>query len=87
MCALQQLPQSSSSKIKVCHITEVFGAPLAHEIFALLFFDDQEKVAMNYWMFSGEGISSRFAEQCLLHLSGDEQHQSKLGLPLHPDHV
>ena len=42
---------------------------------------------MNYWMFSGEGISSRFFEQCLLRLSGDEQHQSKLGLPLHPDNV
>ena len=38
-------------------------------------------------MFAGEGISSRLAEQCLLRLSGDEQHQSKLGLPRHPDHV
>ena len=42
---------------------------------------------MKYWMFTGEGISSRLAEQCLLRLSGDEQHQSKLGLPCHPDHA
>ena len=40
-----------------------------------------------YWMFSGGGISSRFAEQCLLRLIGDEQHEEfKLGLPRHPDH-
>jgi cystathionine gamma-synthase len=38
-------------------------------------------------MFSGEGISSRFAEQCLLRLSGDKEPQFKLGLPRHPDHV
>ena len=42
-------------------------------------------------MFAGEGISSRLAEQCLLRLSGDDQHQStslsKLGLPCHPDHL
>ena len=82
----QQLPQSSS-KAKVHHITEVFGTPLAHEIFALLFHEDQEKVVMKYWMFTGEGISSRFAEQCLLRLSGNEQHQSKLGFPRNPDHV
>ena len=83
----QQFPQSTS-KAKVHHIMEVFGTPLPHEIFALLFHDDQEKVVMNYWMFSGEGISSRLAEQCLLHLSGDEQHQSNpLSLPCHPDHV
>ena len=37
-------------------------------------------------MFTGEGISSRLAQQCLLHLSGDEQYQSKLGLPCHPSH-
>ena len=42
-------------------------------------------------MFSGEGISSRLAEQCLLRLTGDEQHHdhdlsSELGLPRHPDH-
>ena len=42
---------------------------------------------MGYWMFSGEGISSRLAEQFLLRIGGDEQHHSKLGLPLHPDHV
>ena len=43
---------------------------------------------MKYWMFSGEGISSRLAEQILLRLSGDEQHEeSKLGLPRHPDHA
>lgn len=42
---------------------------------------------MKYWMFTGEGISSRLAEQCLLRLSGNEQHQSKLGLPRHPNHV
>ena len=42
---------------------------------------------MGYWMFSGEGISSRLAEQFLLRIGGDEQHQSELGLPLHPDHV
>jgi cystathionine gamma-synthase len=43
---------------------------------------------MKYWMFSGEGISSRLAEQCLLRLSGDMQHEEypKLGLPRHPDH-
>lgn len=42
---------------------------------------------MKYWMFSGEGISSRLAEQCLLRLSGDEQHEEfKLGLPRHPNH-
>ena len=84
---LQQLklPQSSS-KVKVQHITELLGTPLAHEVFALLFHEDQEKVVMGYWMFAGEGISSRLAEQCLLRMNGDEQHQSKLGLPLHPDH-
>jgi cystathionine gamma-synthase len=80
------LPQSSS-KVKVHHITELFGTPLAHEVFALLFHDDQERLVMGYWMFAGEGISSRLAEQCLLRMSGDEQHQSKLGLPRHPDHV
>ena len=42
---------------------------------------------MGYWMFTGEGISSRLAEQCLLRISGDERHQSKLGLPRNPDHV
>ena len=42
---------------------------------------------MKYWMFAGEGISSRLAEQCLLRLNGDEQHQSKLGLPRNPDHA
>ena len=42
---------------------------------------------MKYWMFAGEGISTRLAEQCLLRLSGDEQHESKLGLPRDPDHT
>jgi cystathionine gamma-synthase len=42
---------------------------------------------MKYWMFAGGGISSRLAEQCLLRLSGDEQHESKLGLPRHPGHA
>lgn len=42
---------------------------------------------MKFWSFSGEGISSRFAEQCLLHLSGDEQYESKLGLPCDPNHM
>ena len=44
---------------------------------------------MKYWMFASEGISSRLAKQCLLRLSGDsdKQHQSKLSLPRHPDHV
>ena len=42
---------------------------------------------MGYWMFSGEGISSRLAEECLLRIGGDEQHQPELGLPLHPDHA
>ena len=79
----QQLPQSSS-KAKVRHITEVFGTPLAHEVFALLFHEDQEKMFMKYWTFTGEGISSRLAEQCLLRLSGNERH---LGLPRNPDHV
>jgi cystathionine gamma-synthase len=82
-----ELPQSSS-KVKVQYITELFGTPLPHEIFALLFHEDQEKLVMGYWMFAGEGISSRLAEQCLLGRSGDEQHQSqaKLGLSFPPDH-
>ena len=42
---------------------------------------------MKFWIVAGEGISTRFAEQCLLHLNGDEQYESKLGLPRHPDHV
>ena len=45
------------------------------------------KGILKFWMFGGEGISSRFAEQCLLRLNGDEQHESKLGLPHHPDHL
>ena len=37
---------------------------------------------------SYHGGISRLAEQCLLHLSRDEQyHQSKLGLPRHLDHA
>ena len=76
----------SSPKSNVHHITEVFGTPLAHEIFALFFPEDQEQVIMKVWSFAGKGISSRFAEQSLLCLSGDEQHESKLGLPCHPDH-
>jgi cystathionine gamma-synthase len=44
-------------------------------------------MVIKYWMFSGEGISSRLAEQCLLRLSGVEQHEEfKLGLPRHTDH-
>lgn len=42
---------------------------------------------MKFWTFAGEGISSRLAEQCLLRLNGDKQHESKLGLPCHPDHL
>ena len=88
--ALQRLdsPQISSN-VKVHLITqpEVFGTTLRHEIFARLLYNDQKKLMMGYWMFSGEGISSRLAEECLLRISGDEQHQSELGLPLHPDHV
>ena len=42
---------------------------------------------MQYWMFAGEGISTRLAQQCLLRLSGDEQHESELGLPRDPDHM
>jgi len=42
---------------------------------------------MKFWTFAGEGISSRLADQCLLCLSGDEQCESKLGLPHHPDHL
>ena len=83
----QQLPHSSF-KAKVHHITEVFSIPLCHEIFALVFSEDQKGMVMKYWMFSGEGISSRLAEQCLLRLNGDEQpEESKLGLPRHPDHA
>ena len=86
--ALQQLelPQSSS-EFEVHHITEVFGKPLAHEIFTLLFRNDQKGLVMKYWVFAGEGISTRLAEQCLLRMSGDEQYQSKLGLPHNSDHV
>jgi cystathionine gamma-synthase len=80
-----ELPQSSF-KVKVQRITEISGTPLPHEIFALLFHEDQKKLVMGYWMFAGEGISSRLAEQCLLRRSGDEQHQSKLGLSFPPDH-
>jgi cystathionine gamma-synthase len=65
----------------------VFGTPLIHEIYALLFPEDQERMVMKYWMFAGEGISSRLAEQCLLRLSGDEHHESTLGLPHHPGHA
>ena len=82
--ARQQLPESPKPNIR--HITEVFGTPLAHEIFALFFPEDQKEMIMKFWLFAGEGISTRFAEQCLLRLSGDEQHESKLGLPCHPDH-
>ena len=82
----QQLPQSLF-KVKIQHITEVFNIPLDHEIFALVFSGDQKGMVMKYWMFSGEGISSRFAEHCLLRLSGDKQHEDfKLGLPRSPDH-
>lgn len=83
----QILPQSSS-KANVLRITEVLNITLDHEIFALFYHEDQERVVKMYWMFSGEGISSRFAEQCLLRLSGEvEQQQSNLGLPRDPDHV
>lgn len=83
--------QQSSFKAKVHHITEVFGIPLTNDVFALLFPEDQRKLVMTYWMFSGAGISPRFAEQCLLRLSEDEQgedsSESKLGLPRSPDHA
>ena len=82
----QQLPHS---KAMVHRITEVFNIPLDHEIFALVFSEDQKGLVLKYWMFSGEGISSRLAEQCLLRLKGDEHYEEskKLGLPCHPDHV
>lgn len=83
---LHQLPHSTF-KVRVQHVTEVFSIPLDHEIFALVFSEDQKGMVKKYWMFSGGGISSRFAEQCLLRLIGDEQHEEfKLGLPRHPDH-
>ena len=81
----QQFLQSSS-KAEVHHITEVFNTPLAYEVFAVFFPEDQKTVMLNFWIFTGLGISTRLAEQCLLRLSGDEQHESKLGIPRHPGH-
>ncbi|KAF8811472.1 PLP-dependent transferase [Phlegmacium glaucopus] len=84
--AHQQCPQSSS-KAEIHHIKEVSNTPLAHELFALFFPEDQRALIMKFWTFAGGGISSRLAEHCLSCLSGDEQDGFELGLPRHPDHV
>ena len=39
---------------------------------------------MNFWIFNGNGISSRLAENCLCRRNG--QMEMTLGLPIEPDH-
>lgn len=57
----------------------MLNAPPGFDIFAVLFHLDQKKVAMKFWSFSGTGISSRLAEQCLRRRNG--QMELTLGLP------
>lgn len=80
----RQFPLSASAMEVRC-VTEIASAPDMHQIFAVIFSEEQEKMAMTFWTFAGGGISSRLAELCLLRRSGNLQ--PTLGLPCQADHL
>lgn len=69
--------------MKVHPVSESLSAPPGFDIFAVLFYLDQKKVAYKFWSFSGTGISSCVAEQCLGRRNG--QIELTLGLPIESD--
>ncbi|KAE9396415.1 PLP-dependent transferase [Gymnopus androsaceus JB14] len=80
-----QFPSSFPEDGEIHSVAELLSAPpLGCTIFAVLFNLDQKGLAMNFWTFSGNGISSRLAENCLRRLNG--QMEMTLGLPTEPDH-
>ncbi|KAJ7789388.1 pyridoxal phosphate-dependent transferase [Mycena olivaceomarginata] len=62
----------------VHRITELCNPPPGHQLFAVLFSGEYPKV-MKFHCFSGNGISPRLAELCLLRRAGD--FRPTLGLP------
>ncbi|KAJ7684587.1 pyridoxal phosphate-dependent transferase [Mycena polygramma] len=67
-----------SSSCDVHRATDICNPPPGHQIFAVLF-SAEYRPAFKFYTFSGNGISPRLAELCLLRRSGD--FRPTLGLP------
>ncbi|KAJ7771624.1 pyridoxal phosphate-dependent transferase [Mycena metata] len=59
-----------SSVCEVQCVTELCQPPPGHQVFAVLF-DAERKGVFNFYTFSGDGLSPRLAELCLLRRVGD----------------
>ncbi|KAJ6488515.1 pyridoxal phosphate-dependent transferase [Mycena vitilis] len=70
--------QFPSSSCDLHRATDVCSPPPGHEIFAVLF-SAEYRPAFKFYTFSGNGISPRLAELCLVRRSGD--FRPSLGLP------
>lgn len=73
------------SKFGVRCVTQLTSAPSAQQIFAVTYPKDKQEMAMKFWTFTGEGISSRLAECCLLRGRGNKG--NNLGLPSSKGHI
>ncbi|KAF8207707.1 pyridoxal phosphate-dependent transferase [Mycena galopus ATCC 62051] len=69
----------SSSSCNVHCVTEIANPPPPHQVFAVLSSAEKRQI-MEFYAFSGGGISTRLAELCVLRSSGDLR--PTLGLPL-----
>ncbi|KAJ4486280.1 PLP-dependent transferase [Lentinula aciculospora] len=79
-----QFPSSFSEQTDLHCVSTTVNAPPGFEVFAVLFHADQRSSAMMFWMFSGTGISTRLAENCIKRQNGDLE--LALGLPTEPGH-
>ncbi|KAF8150620.1 pyridoxal phosphate-dependent transferase [Crassisporium funariophilum] len=84
--ARRQFPHSSS-RFSLRRVTEALNPPLPYEIFAIFFPVDHMESVMKFWTFAGGGVSTRLAEQCLLHNSGVLQPELHIGIPTQADHL
>jgi len=74
-----------TSKFGVRCVTHLATAPRSQQIFAVTYPKDKQEKAMKFWTFTGEGISSRLAESCLL--GGRGIQSDDLGLPSAKGHI
>ncbi|KAJ7460980.1 pyridoxal phosphate-dependent transferase [Mycena galericulata] len=72
-----------SSSCDVRCVTDIANPPPPHQVFAVLFSAEAPQV-MQFYTFSGGGISTRLAELCVLRCTGDMQ--ATLGLPSRVGH-
>ncbi|KAJ3778015.1 PLP-dependent transferase [Lentinula raphanica] len=79
-----QFPSSFSEHAEIRCVSNTLNPPPGYDIFAVRFHVDQRRMAMKFWTFSGAGISSRLAENCISRQNGNLE--PTLGLPNVPDH-